>query len=256
MDHAEAEPLVDLYADGEIDAGLARRFESHLAQCAICTGRLRTLNANRAVVSLALAPGPTPEFLRSRILKDIRQAAKREGDRRTATSPWMRYAATIAATALFTSAATFALTRHAGGESVADTVFSDHVRALATHQMIDAASFDPRAVKPFDGRLSYSPPVRDLKEQGFPLLGSRVDYVDGQPAAVFVYGRGRRLISLFLRPVRRDQRPAQVITRRRDFNIVWWSNGTFECWAVSDVSAAELLQMRTLMLKGQEGSRL
>jgi anti-sigma factor RsiW len=257
VDHTEAELLVDLYADGEIDARLAQRFESHLAECEICAGRLRTLNANRAVLSSALAGGPTPDTQRAKILKDIRKAARQEGDRRVTISPWMRYAATIAVTALLTSAAMLSFKRDTSVGSVADTVFNDHLRALATHQMIDVASSDQHTIKPwFDGRLSFAPPVRDLTAKGFPLMGGRVDYIGGRPVAVLVYRRGDRLISLFLRPVRRDQWPAQVVTRRGGFNIVWWSNGTFECWAVSEVPATELLQIRQFFLNGQEGSRL
>ncbi len=255
MDHAEAELLVDLYADGELDAGLAGRFESHLAECEICAARWRRLNADRAVLALALARQPAPPDLRAKILNAIRDAARRE-DRRRVTPPWMRYGATIVATALLTGAAMLALTGHAGRRSVTDTVFNDHVRALATHRMIDVASSDQNAVNPwFGGRLSYTPLV-DIREKGFPLLGGRVDYIDGQPVAVFVYARGPRLISLFLRPVRRDDRPAHVITRRGGFNIAWWSNGTFECWAVSDVSAGDLLQLRKSFLNGRGGSRL
>lgn len=257
MDHAEAGWLVGAYADAELDPGLAGRFEAHLAGCALCAAALDALRADRAVLSLALARGPAPFALRARIRDDIRKAARREDGRRFAASPWMRYAATVAVTALLTGAATLALTRHAGRESVADTVFNDHVRALATHQMIDAALSGRPGGKPgFDGRLDYAPPVRDLKAEGFPLLGRRVDYVGGKPVAVFVYGRGPRLVSLFLRPVRRDQWPARVVTRRGAVNIVWWSNGTFECWAVSDVPAGDLLQIRKLFLKGGEGVRL
>lgn len=251
MTHAEAELLVGAYADAELDPGRAREFESHLAGCALCAGGLSDLRADHAVLSRALAREPAPFALRARIRDDIRKAARREDGRRFASSPWMRYAATIAVTALLTGAGTLALTRRAGMESVADTVFNDHVRALATHQMIDTAGPGQR-----DGSLDYAPPVRDLKAQGFPLLGRRVDYVGGKPVAVFVYGRGGRLVSLFLRPVRRDQWPARVVTRRGDFNIVWWSNGTFECWAVSELSASELLQIRKLFLRGGEGVRL
>ncbi len=257
MDHAEAERLLDLYADAELDAGLAGRFESHLAECEICAGRLSRFEADRTVLARVVARQPAPLDLRAKILNDIRAAARREDRRRVTPSPWMRYAATVAATALLTGAAMLALTGHDGRRSVADTVFNDHVRALATHRMIDLASSDRHVVKLwFDDRLSYAPPVKDLKTKGFPLLGGRVDYVDGRPVAVFVYARGPRLVSLFLRPVRRDQWPAHVITRRDGLNIAWWSNGTFECWAVSDVSAADLLQLRKSFLNGREGIRL
>lgn len=113
--------------------------------------------------------------------------------------------------------------------------------------MIDAAFSGRRDVKPgFDGRLDSAPPVRDLRAQGFPLLGRSEDYVDGKSLAMFIYGRGGGLARLFRRPVRRDQWPARVVTRRGGFNILWWSYGTCESWAVSEVLARDLLQNRTL----------
>ena len=169
----------------------------------------------------------------------------------------MRYAACLLATVVLTSAVTFALIPRAAGASVADTVFKDHVRALATHQVIDIGGFQSVFHKILaQGPARLCAAGERPGRRRVPLAWSRVDWIDGQPVSVFVYGRGASFVSLFLRPVRRDQWPAHVLTRRGEFSIAWWSNGTFQCWAVSTAPARDLLRMRKLFLNGGEGVRL
>ena len=70
-----------------------------------------------------------------------------------------------------------------------DSLVGAHIRALQPGHAIDVVSADGHTVKPwFDGRIEYSPPVKDLGEQGFALLGGRLDYAAGRTVAVIVYG--------------------------------------------------------------------
>ncbi|MFT7772058.1 anti-sigma factor family protein [Roseateles sp.] len=122
-----------------------------------------------------------------------------------------------------------------------DDLVAAHVRALQIGPLYEVASSDRHQVKPwFQGRLDYAPTVLDapLREQGFALLGGRVQAVRGRPTAVLAYQLRLHKIDLYAWPAERGSAPEKL--QRRGFNLVHWSDGTMQYWAVSDVDGAEL----------------
>jgi len=116
-----------------------------------------------------------------------------------------------------------------------------HVRALQVGPLYEVASSDRHQVKPwFQGRLDYAPTVLDepLREQGFALLGGRVQAVQNRPTAVLAYQVRLHKIDLYIWPAERGAAPEKL--QRRGFNLVRWSDGAMQYWAVSDVDGAEL----------------
>ena len=89
----------------------------------------------------------------------------------------------------------------APGDTAAHDLFASHWRALAAASPVDVVSTDRHTVKPwFAGRVAQAPLVRDFAEQGFALVGGRVDYVGGQRVPVLVYRHGQHLADVFVLP--------------------------------------------------------
>src|SRR5262249_18327727 len=87
--------------------------------------------------------------------------------------------------------------RPAATETTADLVLASHLRALMAPQPIDVASSDRHTVKPwFNGRLPGGPGVVDLSNDGFPLVGGRIDVIGRVPVPTLVYRVRQHLISL------------------------------------------------------------
>ena len=135
-----------------------------------------------------------------------------------------------------------------GADPALAAALDGHLRSLAPGHLTDVASTDRHTVKPwFAGRLDFSPPVSDPAASGFPLVGGRVDVMDGAQVAALVYSRRSHLINLFVRPVSAKEPKAPRATVLRGINILTWSDGAMRFWAVSDLNVAELEQFRGLV---------
>ena len=123
---------------------------------------------------------------------------------------------------------------------VADLV-SSHVRSLMANHLMDVPSTDQHTVKPwFDGKLDFAPPVKDFRDSGFPLLGGRLDVVDGHSAAALVYGRNKHFLNLFIWPAHSAEKVAAHTTQRNGYNVIQWSDGAMTYAVVSDLNQTEL----------------
>ena len=119
-----------------------------------------------------------------------------------------------------------------------------HVRSLLPGHLLDVESSDRHTVKPwFAGKTDIAPVVVDLAEKGFPLLGGRLDYVDGHTAAALAYGRRGHTINLFVwRTVSGE--PGVGSFAVRGYSLLHWTTDGLSLWAVSDAALSELEAFR------------
>lgn len=238
---ADKTHLLHAHFDGELDAANAAAFEAHLTTCPGCAAALADLHALHDRLSDPALRTPAPESLRARIEAAI--AADAAPARRRAPSALLPWGVSGGLAALAASLAVVAALP--SRTDLADQLVADHVRStLATH-LVDVASSDRHTVKPwFNGRLDFAPPVPDLAPQGFPLIGGRLDYLDGRVVAALVYRRNKHLINVFVRPEPTGVSLPGLGRPHEGYNLVRWTEHGLEFWAVSDVDSGELRALR------------
>ncbi len=134
---------------------------------------------------------------------------------------------------------------------LSEELVDNHIRSLQANHLSDVISTDRHTVKPwFNGKLDYTPPVVDLAQQGYPLIGGRLDLVNGKPVSVMVYRYKLHPINLYVWPGR-DAGSVPHVTEQNGYHLAHWSAAGMDFWAVTDAGEDELkgfvsdLRMRT-----------
>ena len=239
MDCHETTALLQAYSDDELDPVRSASIERHLIGCAECAARRDELAKLRARIRNEVPYYPAPQPVRARALAAIEAATAGPARPRRERWTWLTAGALAgsAATVFAWFIGTAALEWQATSDIVTEAV-ANHSRATLGNRLVDVASSDQHTVKPWlSARLDYSPPVRDFKDDGFPLVGGRLDYLDGRPVATLVYKYREHTIDVFMRPVDSGKPTASRRSATlRGFNVAHGSAGGMECWAVSDVN--------------------
>ena len=240
----EARQSIDAYVDQELDLVRSLDFERHIEGCAECRALCDQVEELRSAVRIHSPYFAAPEGLEKRIRAQLRLPAA--GQTRTVRHhtllAWRPFAvaAGVVGLAIFTVMFVMMLRRSAETDMLAQQVVSSHIRSLMVNHLADVPSSDQHTVKPwFNGKLDFSPPVKDLKIEGFPLTGGRLDYLEGRPVAALLYRRNQHTINLFVWPSSHSDSEPQTFAIK-GYNVIHWTHSGMTYWAVSDLNAGAL----------------
>lgn len=237
MNHDEAEKLLGLYQDGELDMITCLELEKHLAECSSCQKKMAEENE---LVSFIQADAPRfkpSPFLRTRIQATLREEA---GSSREV--PWWQY---FSPTWGYFSFAVVLMILLLSGffwmpktSELAQEAVANHVRSLQVSHLVDIASTDQHTVKPwFAGKLDYSPQVIDLAASGYPLIGGRLDVLNHRTVAAIVYQRHKHYINLFIWPSDGKSLPNGNLLN--GYHVRGWAKAGLNYLAVSELGEKE-----------------
>jgi anti-sigma factor RsiW len=277
--------LLHGYLDGELDLVRSLEIEEHLKTCPDCAQELwnqQTLRkafrssslydrapaglADRIRASIASetagdadaaghaptpasASGPAENASAATKAPVVSMASKSVSSNRPGWS-WLAVAAAILMVFAMSWRIGPGLGRGANSDLLAQEIVSSHIRSLQPDHLYDVKSTDQHTVKPwFNGKLDFSPPVRDLAEDGYPLVGGRLDYVDHRAVAALVYQRRQHLINVFIWPEAKGTEEALQTKSVQGYNMIPWEGGGMYQCAVSDLNKGELEQFTELLRK-------
>jgi mycothiol system anti-sigma-R factor len=237
------------YLDGELDATRAAEFERHLEGCRECATSLGAEESLRSSLQRSGLYEHAPVALRKRVRAGLDAATASSGFLRISVWRWLAVAAAILIAA---SVSWFAWPRvqnsAASSPFTAAEIIDAHVRSLQPGHLTDVASTDQHTVKPwFDGKLAFVPPVKDFADEGFPLVGGRLDVLGGQNVAALVYSRRKHIINVFVLPTREPDTGIHPPGLRQGYQWRHWRRQGMEYCAVSDVSDSDLYELAQLL---------
>src|SRR2546426_12253443 len=178
----------------------------------------------RAAINARVPTFQASDVLRQRVRAAMRNPSMSGSRPRPPRPPRPWRSLAIAASLAIVALGTWQLVgRRSAGEALAGDVFTSHVRSLMPGggHLTDVLSSDQHTVKPwFNGKLDYSPPVYDFAGRGYPLLGGRLDYLNGRTGAVLVYGRPQHVINLLLWPATQGSVGGPGVATRQGYHLL------------------------------------
>jgi mycothiol system anti-sigma-R factor len=237
------------YLDGELDATRAAEFEHHLEGCRECTTALGAEESLRSSLQRSSLYENAPVALRKKIRAGLDAATAPSGGFRIPAWRWLAVATSILIVA---SVSWFAWPRFqnsaASAPFTAAEIIDAHVRSLQPGHLMDIASTDQHTVKPwFDGKLAFVPPVKDFADEGFSLIGGRLDVLAGQNVAALVYSRRKHVINVFVLPTKEPDTPIHPPGLRQGYQWRHWRRQGMEYCAISDISDSDLYELAQLL---------
>ena len=203
----EVRRMLGAYVDKELELTRQPDLEKHLAGCPSCQAAAEEINNFSSLIRMNIPVYKAPGELKAKIQASLRRESRPKLKWFSRVSLPLAYAAAVLLVS-FAVPWTWRTLSPAKDQALVAQAISNHVRSLIAAHLADINSSDAHTVKAlFIGKLDYSPPVVDLAQAGYPLIGGRIDMLDQRPVAAIVYQHGNYFINLFVWPVFRRKSP-------------------------------------------------
>jgi anti-sigma factor RsiW len=238
--------LLHAALDGELDAAGAMDVEGRLAADPALSAEFARLLALRDAIRTRLPRERAPDALRARVV--AMGQAPAEAKLTTARRAWLseQHFRALAASLMLgiaVGAGGYGLfARSPADDEVQRAVVAGFIRGRLSGQTVDIATSDRHTVKPwFSGKIAGATTVVDLKTDGFPLVGGRVDVVGDNPVATLIYQRREHQVAVTEiadSSIGGSRKPRREM--REGFSLLEWAEHGRQYIAVSDLPPAEL----------------
>ena len=237
--------LLHAALDGELDAAGAMDVEGRLAADPALAAEYGRLAALRDAIRTRLPRDRAPDALRARVIAMAKAPSQIKTAPRRSWLQVERYRPLAASLVLGVAlgAGAYGLFEHSSADDdVQRALVAGFIRGRLSGQTVDIATSDRHTVKPwFGGKIAEATTVVDLKTDGFPLVGGRVDVVGETPVATLIYQRREHQIALTEMPASSAAASSEPRRETRNgYSILEWTEGGRVYAAVSDLPPAEL----------------
>jgi anti-sigma factor RsiW len=241
--------------DNRLDAPMRAEVERHLESCAECRHEFEALRWTKLFAAKQFAAKEAPSELRQSILRSLKADSVRSEastPRRTQKlKPILAWAAAIVALAIF---ALILIPK----QSRLPEVVARNFRDSQTQKLpLELNTGDVKEMEAFFAThgVPFKVHVFDLGKMNYRLVGGRVQYLNGQPAALFVYrGRSNQVLVCHMYLGAVSELPAGSAEREnrgikfhiyqvKGITTVFWQEGKIVCVLSSDISTEDVVQL-------------
>jgi anti-sigma factor RsiW len=244
-----ARVLLHAFIDGELDAASTIEMEAQIEASPALRQEWARLSALQMSVQTLATRFNAPPRLTNRVFAALPVTQPEEIP--SGIPSWWRTLAigtTVTAMALLVWSLSSNFVWRGNNAALLEEVVSAHVRSLMADHLTDLTSAERHSVKPWlSNRLDFAPPVHDLANEGFSLVGGRLDYVGGKSAAAIVYRHRQHLINVFVWPSAESNDSPIRISNHRGYNSTSFESGGMSYWTVSDLNIDDLRKLTTLL---------
>jgi anti-sigma factor RsiW len=247
--HDDPTLLLQAALDGELDAAGMIDVEARLAADPALAAEYARLVALRDAIRTRIPRPGAPDALRARVIAmaqapaQSQRAAQSPAERRPLRplgAPYRSLAASLMLGVLL-GAGAYGLFAPSPADDVQRAIVAGFIRGRLSGQTVDVATSDRHTVKPWlAAKIAGATTVVDLKADGFPLVGGRIDVVGGTPVPTLVYQRREHQIALSEMPALNGASSAPRRATRDGYSLLEWTDEGRLFAAVSDMPPGEL----------------